>query len=72
MKLCVFLLGEAAGFRGVGGGGLAGLGGREEVEPSADGEGEPLSLTVRPLGTMTQSSESLDGDVSRLDLKVQV
>lgn len=41
------------------------------MEPPGDGEGELLPVTVRPLGTITQSSESLDGDVSLLDLKVE-
>ena len=58
--------GEAVGLRGVGGGGRAGLGGREEEEeeeeePPGVGGGDPV-----PLGTITQSSESLDGDVSLL------
>lgn len=60
--------GEAVGLRGVGGGGRAGLGGREAVEPPGDGAGDPVPLTVWPLGTMTHSSESLEGDVSLLDL----
>lgn len=68
----LFLLGEAAGLRGVGGGGLVGLGGREAVEPPRDREGEALPLTARPLGTMTHSSESLEGDVSLLDLGIKM
>ena len=42
----VFLLGEAAGLRGVGGGGRVGLGGREAVEPPGDREGEAVPLTA--------------------------
>lgn len=64
----LFLPGEAVGLRGVGGGGRAGLGGREALELPGDGAGDPVPLTVWPLGTMTHSSESLEGDVSLLDL----
>lgn len=69
-NLALFLLGEDAGLWGIEGGGLAGLGSRDVLEPPGDGELEPVPLTVRPLGTMTHSSESLDGDVSLLDLNV--
>lgn len=67
-----FLLGEGAGLRGVGGGGRAGLRGREVLEPPGDREGEPVPLTASPLGTITHSSESLDGDVSLLDLGIKI
>lgn len=61
--------GEAAGLRGVGGGGRAGLGGRVDLEPPGDGAGDPVQLIAWPLGMITQSSvESLEGDVSLLDL----
>ena len=66
-----FLLGEAAGLRGVGGGGRFGLGGREPVEPPGDRGGEAVPLTAWPFGTITQSSESLEGDVSLLDLEIK-
>lgn len=69
-NLTLVLLGEDAGLCGIEGGGLAGLGGCDVLEPPGDGELEPALLTARPLGTMTHSSESLDGDVSLLDLKV--
>ncbi len=42
----LFLLGEAAGLRGVAGGGRDGLGGREALELSGDREGEPVPLTA--------------------------
>lgn len=66
-----FLHGEAAGFCGVGGGGRAGLGGRDAVEPPGDRGGELVPFTAWGLGTMTHSSESLEGDESLLDLQVQ-
>lgn len=66
------LLGEAAGLRGVAGGGRAGLTGREALEPPGDREGEPAPLTASPFGTITHSSESLEGDVSLLDLGVKI
>lgn len=66
------LHGEAAGLRGFGGGGLAGLVGREALEPPGDWEGEADPLTASPLGTMTHSSESLEGDVSLLDLEIRL
>lgn len=46
MPLVIFVLGEAAGLRGVAGGGRAGLGGREALEPPGDWEGDPLPLTA--------------------------
>ena len=67
-----FLLGEAAGRRGVAGGGRAGLGGREAFESPGDREGDPVPLTAWPLGTITHSSESLEGDVSLLDLRIKI
>lgn len=42
----LLLLGEAAGLRGVAGGGRAGLGGREALEPPGDRDGEPVPLTA--------------------------
>lgn len=78
IKCCViqswilfFLHGEAAGLRGFGGGGLTGLEGREVLELPGDWEGEAVPLTASPLGTMTHSSESLEGDVSLLDLEIR-
>lgn len=70
----VLVLGEAAGLRGIEGGGRAGLGGREEVEPPGDRDGEsvPLTALTALTVTITQSSESLDGDVSLLDLQNKV
>lgn len=70
--LVLFLLGEAAGLRGVGGGGRVGLRGHEALEPPGDREGEPVPLTASPLGTITHSSESLEGDVSLLDLGIKI
>lgn len=66
------LHGEGAGLRGFGGGGLVGLAGQEVLEPPGDWEGEADTLTVSPLGTMTHSSESLEGDVSLLDLEIRL
>lgn len=45
-RLVFFLLGEAAGLQGVGGGGRAGLGGREAMEPPGEREGEEVPLTA--------------------------
>lgn len=56
---------------GIEGGGLAGLGGQDVFEASGDSEVEPVLLTASPLGTMTHSSESLDGEVSLLDLNTR-
>ena len=53
----------------MGGGGRAGLGGRRAPEPPGEGAGEPVWLTPLPFGTMTHSSDSLEGDGSRLDLQ---
>lgn len=44
--LVLVLLGEAAGLRGVAGGGRAGLGGREALESPGDRDGEPVPLTA--------------------------
>lgn len=45
-RLMFFLLGEAAGLRGVGGGGRAGLGGREAADPPGERAGEAVPLTA--------------------------
>ena len=42
------------------------------MEPPGDLEGEPVLLTASPFGTITHSSESLEGDVSRLDLCAKI
>lgn len=68
----LFLHGEAPGPCGLGGGGLAGRGGREVLELPGDGDEEAVPLTARLVGTMTHSSESLDGDVSLLDLQIDM
>ena len=64
--------GEEAGLRGVGGGGLEGLGGRRGREPSdiTEGEGEePVPLTVcRAFGDERYSSSSSAGEPSLLRL----
>lgn len=41
------------------------------MEPPGDREGELVPLTACTFGTMTHSSESLEGDEPPLDLQVQ-
>lgn len=65
------LHGEAAGFCRIGGGGRVDLEGSDAVEPPGDREGELVPLTACTFGTMTHSSESLEGDEPPLDLQVQ-
>ena len=57
------------GLRGVGGGGLEGLGGRTGFEPPVDTKGDPVLLTdIRPLGDDLCSTPSTAGELSRLCL----
>ncbi len=59
--------GEEVGLRGVGGGGLDGLGGRRGLGPPDDTEGDPVLLTdLRPLGEDLCSTPSTAGELSRL------
>lgn len=61
--------GEEVGLRGVGGGGLEGLGGRRGLEPPDDTEGDPvLFADLRPLGEDLCSTLSTAGELSRLRL----
>lgn len=55
----------------VGLGGLAGLRWSEASESPGDREGESV-LTASLLCTITHSSESLEGDVSLLDLGINI
>ena len=58
--------GEEVGLRGVGGGGLDGLGGRRGLD---DTEGDPvLFADFRPLGEDLCSTPSTAGELSRLRL----
>lgn len=63
---------EAADLWGMEAGGLAGREGREVAEPPRVGEGESVPFAVWSFDTMTQSSESLDGDESMLDLNTAI
>lgn len=57
------------GLRGVGGGGLDGLGGRRGLD---DTEGDPvLFVDFRPLGEDLCSTQSTAGELSRLRLKTR-
>lgn len=61
--------GEEVGLRGVGGGGLEGLGGRRGLEAPDDTEGEPVPFAdLRPLGEDLCSTPSTAGELSRLRL----
>lgn len=65
----MWLPGEELGRRGVGGGGLDGLGGRRGLEGPDDTEGEPeLVPDLRPLGEDLCSMPSTAGELSRLRL----
>lgn len=62
----MWLPGEELGLRGVGGGGLDGLGGRRGLEGPDDTEGE---ADLRPLGEdLCCSRPSTAGELSRLCL----
>lgn len=57
------------GLRGVGGGGLDGLGGRTGLSPVEDTDGDPVLFTdLRPLGEDLCSMLSTAGELSRLCL----
>lgn len=61
--------GEEVGLRGVGGGGLDGLGGRTGLSPVEDTDGDPVLFTdLRPLGEDLCSMLSTAGELSRLCL----
>lgn len=61
--------GEEVGLRGVGGGGLEGLGGRKGRVPLDDTEGDPVLFTdLRPLGEDRCSMLSTAGELSLLRL----
>lgn len=61
--------GEEVGLRGVGGGGLEGLGGRRGLKLPEDTEGEPVPFAdLRPLGEDLCSTLSTAGELSLLRL----
>lgn len=61
--------GEEVGLRGVGGGGLEGLGGRRGREPPDDTEGDPVLFTdLWPPGEGRCSTPSTAGELSLLRL----